>query len=393
MADIQVIDSSLQFVSELLRNMLDLSREEQVKINMAPTDLLKDTFEPIASILFMRGAQVDIQVDCPNHLIIQADRMRLKQIILNLAGNSTKFVQQGYIRLRAEVRDECDNNSMEKDQNHEKKTKKGVYLHVEDSGPGIPVEKRNRMFAKFQESLDVLNQGTGIGLALCRNLSEMMGGELYLDDSFDSGISGCLGTRFTLRLNQSPLQFEAEWDARNNAAAPGVGLNVPLENSAIVGGVGLTELPEFMSVLFVDDDMIIRKMFSRSLRRVAPAWQVKEACNGETALRLVEEETFDLIFMDYYMASVEKQLLGSETVRLLRAKGVRSIICGLSANGKEQEFLDAGANGFMMKPFPAKKDELKLELEKLLCVASASPNDGGGSPKYSMEREQYMNNV
>jgi len=93
---------------------------------------------------------------------------------------------------------------------------------------------------------------------------------------------------------------------------------------------------------------------------------VKEASNGETALRIVEQEEFGLIFVDQYMASVERQLLGTETVRALRSKGVRSRICGLSANDVERSFIDAGANSFMFKPFPCNPEALKREIVRVL---------------------------
>ena len=333
-SDIVVIESSLQFVNELLRNMLDLHRSahKEMKLQLSPIDILRDVFEPVASILFMRGATVDVLTECPQNLIVKGDRMRLKQICLNLAANSSKFVEQGYIRLRAEVADGL------------------VRIHVEDSGPGIPPEKRKQLFLKFQESLDVLNQGTGIGLCVCKNLSELMGADLYLDSSFESGLPGCPGTRFTLQLNQPPLEIENGFCGQHD----------PEEAKST------KELPGDLSVLFVDDDTILRKMFSRLLRTVAPTWRIREAGNGETALRLVDEERFDVIFVDQYMASVEKQLLGTETVQAMRSKGVQSVICGVSANDVEEQFLNAGADAFMAKPFPCKKDTLKVELNQLL---------------------------
>jgi CheY-like chemotaxis protein len=99
---------------------------------------------------------------------------------------------------------------------------------------------------------------------------------------------------------------------------------------------------------------------------VAPGWSFREASNGETALRLVETEQFDLIFMDMYMASVEKQLLGTETVVALRRKGIDCRICGLSANDKESEFLEAGADAFTFKPFPCEARALTQELCRVL---------------------------
>ena len=228
-----------------------------------------------------------------------------------------------------------------------------VHLYVEDSGPGIPEEKRKQIFSKFQESLDVLNQGTGIGLAVCKNLSKLMGVNLGLDAKFDSGIPGCPGTRFTLKLNQAPLDVE-------NGQVSGYFYDDDEMNKSCK-----TDLPENLSVLFVDDDMMLRKMFSRVLKLAAPTWKIREASNGETALRLVDEVTFDLIFIDQYMAAVEKQMLGTDVVQAMRAKGVKSIICGLSANDLEDNFFRAGANAFMSKPFPCKKEALHCELLKM----------------------------
>ena len=86
-------------------------------------------------------------------------------------------------------------------------------------------------------------------------------------------------------------------------------------------------------------------MFKRSVKRVAPAWDVQEAANGETAVRLLEEaeKPFDMIFVDYYMASIQKQMLGSEATRAIRSKGFKGIIVGLSANDMGDTFLAAGA--------------------------------------------------
>lgn len=66
------------------------------------------------------------------------------------------------------------------------------------------------------------------------------------------------------------------------------------------------------------------------------------------------------------MASIEKQLLGTETAQAMRAKGVKSTLCGLSANDLEQQFFNSGADAFLLKPFPCKKDALTWELLQIL---------------------------
>ena len=203
---------------------------------------------------------------------------------------------------------------------------------------GIPEEKRDTLFEKFQTSLDSLSQGTGYGLSLCKTLAHLMGGEIALDETWDSGIEGCPGARFVVRLNTAPLDLQEcmLWE------------NGVLSDAAKDGHI-LPELPKIFRVLFVDDDIVLRKLFSRAVKRVAPDWDIQEASNGETAIRLVEEDDYDLIFVDQYLASIKKQLLGTETIRALRSKGFEGLLCGLSANDKESDFMEAGANAFIFK--------------------------------------------
>ena len=140
-------------------------------------------------------------------------------------------------------------------------------------------------------------------------------------------------------------------------------------------------LPEGLSVLIVDDDVILRKLFTRAIKRVAPTWTIQQAESGETALRRVvevDDETvsttcgrqdyYAIIFMDQYMPSVSAQvtLTGTETIHALRAKGVRSRICGLSANDLEGSFLEAGADSFMLKPIPSDKTAMERWLGTIL---------------------------
>lgn len=172
--DVDIIDNSLRFVNDLLRNMLDMHRAatKQLKVTLEPTDLLHDVsdsirqtcvivvpllrlivlflfllntyqvLEPVAGMLHQRGSNIKVIVDCPPNLYVMTDNLRLKQVILNLGRNSSKFISTGFIRLRAKVVDGL------------------IRLSVDDSGTGIPEEKRELLFSKFQESLDVLSQGT-----------------------------------------------------------------------------------------------------------------------------------------------------------------------------------------------------------------------------------------
>lgn len=362
--DVTIIDTSLNFINDLLRNMLDMHRasRKQISVEFTPVDLLRDVLEPVANMLYQRGANYEVLLDCPEDLIVMSDRLRLKQTILNLARNAAKFVERGFIRLRAEVGPECGQ----------------VYLYIEDSGPGIPIDKQRTLFQKFQESLDSLNQGTGMGLCLCKKLVELLGGSIWLDEDYDSRVEGCPGARFAIALNTRPVTEDSITKFTSSRHSKTDDSTEDIEsfgtNSSLLQDMPVTEeetaptitLPDAMTCLFVDDDVLLRKLFSRSLKRAMPNWEVREASNGETALRLVDDHTFDIIFVDQYMSSAEKQLLGTETVHALRSKEVTSIVCGLSANDLEEAFLKAGADAFLIKPFPCKTDELQKTLTKIL---------------------------
>jgi signal transduction histidine kinase len=142
--DIKIIDNALKFVNDLLRNMLDMHRaaNKQLRVNMTPADIKLDVLESVHSMLPQRDPKFSVEVECPDGLVVLTDRLRLKQICLNLSRNSVKFISEGFIRLRAEAIDD------------------EVCIFIEDSGPGIPKEKREMLFSKFQESLDSLSQGT-----------------------------------------------------------------------------------------------------------------------------------------------------------------------------------------------------------------------------------------
>jgi signal transduction histidine kinase len=349
--DVGIIDVSLRFINELLRSMLDIHRaaNKQMTIDKTAVSILHDIFEPVAAMLYIRDEAFEVVLDCPEDLLVMADRLRLQQVVLNLSRNSAKFVEEGYIRLRADVVD----NS--------------VCVYVEDSGPGIPEAKRNNLFCRFQESLDTLNQGTGVGLNLCKTVVDLMEGEIYLDESFESGINGSPGTRIVVNLKTplEPQDFSSQ-GAVKEMDFPDEEKGLPFQEEMALDGNSNFPLAEHLSVLFVDDDRILRRLASRAIKKIRPEWNVREAASGEIALQLVETESFDLIFMDQYMTSAEQALKGTETVRALRAIGVNCIICGLSANDLESAFISAGADFFVIKPFPCREDELRFELGRIL---------------------------
>ena len=381
--DVRIIMNSLHFVNDFLRSMLDIHRAaaNKLELKLTPADVRKDILEPVCNMLYQRDTNVEINVECPENLIVETDPLRLKQVILNLGRNSTKFVESGFIRLRGEVVDGC------------------VELVVEDSGEGIPQSKRNELFSKYQTSLDAIGQGTGFGLSLCKSLMTILEGDIWLDDTYDSGIDGCPGARFVVRLNSIPLpmsQFDRSVSfSVEDSHIEEDKLTIPVheENTENGQNDGSTstridfqlELPTNLNVLFVDDDLMLRKLFIRAVKKVAPNWDIKEAASGESAIKMFEEYnnggdvsqtkedvSFDLVFMDMYMSSSNKQMLGTEAIRALRSNNVQSIIVGLSANNLESKFISSGADAFIVKPIPCKPNDLKSELLRVIACGDSN---------------------
>mmetsp|Transcript_2566 Transcript_2566/g.3062 ORF Transcript_2566/g.3062 Transcript_2566/m.3062 type:complete len:144 (-) Transcript_2566:342-773(-) len=123
-----------------------------------------------------------------------------------------------------------------------------------------------------------------------------MGGQIYLDDEYDSGIPGRPGSLFVVELKAPPKGFLEHHAIEKDHVGVGT------DPGACSTDNHPEELPESLSILFVDDDPILRKLFARTIRKVALNWTMREASNSETALQLVESgEQFSLIFMDMYM--------------------------------------------------------------------------------------------
>lgn len=114
-----------------------------------------------------------------------------------------------------------------------------------------------------------------------------MGGELYLDESFDSGIPNHPGARFVVNLRIMPSEEEKVDDEYQYLSTREL-----RKSSIIVEG---RKLPENLNCLIVDDEFRLRQLFARHISRVTKGWKIREASNGETALRLAEEQTFDLV--------------------------------------------------------------------------------------------------
>lgn len=192
----EIINKSGESLLALLNDILDFSKIEAGKFEIATTDFdFRTMVEDTAEMLAMRAVRSGLEMICridsaiPQHL--KGDPCRLRQIIANLAGNAIKFTPQGEIIMSATL-DHEDTNSVV------------IRFSVHDTGIGIQPSRQSAIFSPYVQADDSTTRrygGTGLGLTICKQLTELMGGEIGVESEENQGSTFW----FTVRLEkQSP---------------------------------------------------------------------------------------------------------------------------------------------------------------------------------------------
>ncbi|WP_158607090.1 HAMP domain-containing sensor histidine kinase [Parabacteroides sp. AF18-52] len=175
-----LINSNSELLLKLINDILDLSRIESGKMDFSfkscnLTDLMKNIYHTHQVLM---PAEVKLQIDIPEKpIVIETDALRLTQVITNFINNASKFTHEGYIRIGYTY----------------DITEETVDIYVKDTGIGIPKEKQQAVFERFNK-LDEFAQGTGLGLAICQVIIKRFGGEIRLQS--EKGKGSC----FTIAL-------------------------------------------------------------------------------------------------------------------------------------------------------------------------------------------------
>jgi PAS domain S-box-containing protein len=327
----ETVRTSGQALLSLVNDLLDISRIEAGRIEIEPTrfDLaacLESTGELMAPQARAKGLQFvfDAEMVCRG---VVGDTGRIRQIVLNLLGNAIKFTEEGHVTLRVRG-GEPDNGRAE------------FHIEVEDTGPGIPPDKAPLLFHNFTQldsSLVRKHEGAGLGLAISRQLAELMGGSLTL-----TSLPG-RGSTFLLTL---PLNTFEE-DSRLGPA-PAVG-------SAVAASDG-----RILRVLLVEDNAVNQRLGVRILDKLGCSIDV--ASNGLEAIEMALGGHYDLILMDCRMPEMDGYAATRE-IRRREEAGARVPIIALTAHavtGAREECIAAGMDDFITKPL------LVGDLEKVL---------------------------
>lgn len=313
---------------QLINDVLDFSKIEAGKMELDLKifdlqDMLRKLIRAFEFRAKSKGLELYLDLQDGLPAWIEADPVRLQQVLNNLVGNAVKFTSSGSVQVTAQRLRENDDYCR-------------LQLSVTDTGIGILPEKQNRVFEDYEQGgLDVTAQfgGTGLGLAICKRLVEMMDGTIALESTAGQG------TTFTVDLAVRKVK-ESE--------IPVMEADCAIETSQLEG----------MRVLIAEDNFINRLFLTKLLEEVHQCW-IMAADDGLKALDLLKNDKFDCVLMDGHLPGMD----GVEVVRKFRAferqqgiypndPGYTQIIAltAEAMKGDEERFLAAGMNYYLTKP-------------------------------------------
>jgi TMAO reductase system sensor TorS len=329
----ETITRSAVGLLEIINDILDFSKIEAGKLELEHIEFaLREIIEETIEILVLRarakGLELRCEIDPSVPAAVRGDPVRLRQVLINLAGNAIKFTEAGEVVVRVAAL-AADGS---------------LRFEVSDTGIGIAAEAQSQIFSAFTQADSFTTRkygGTGLGLAICRQLVALMGGVIGVTSEQNRG------STFWFEIRMEPV------------AAPAV-LAVPAVRPAVAhlpAAAAATGVPSATGsvgplILVVEDNAVNREVAAGMLENLG--YRSEAAVNGLLALEAVAETTYAAVLMDCQMPVMDGLTATQEIRRREAGSGGRMPIIALTANAMEanrERCLAAGMDDFLPKPF------------------------------------------
>lgn len=353
--NLELIQLSAEHLLRVVNDILDFSKIDANRLDMDPQPFhvrsnVQAMIKMVSGAYAKPGVKVvlNIEPDVPDYLL--GDSARIMQVLNNLMSNALKFTHQGEVSLHILL-----NQHQPADLNAPRR----IHFAVRDSGLGISESARSEIFKAFSQAEPGTARkygGTGLGLTITQRLLELMHSRIHLWS--EEGV----GSEFSFTLNLSTLVEPAITEA---LPTPPNMNTTPQSSSSELGAAS-----NALRVLVAEDNMVNQTFISHVLTQLGISYRFAD--DGLAAVKAVEEEKFDLVFMDMHMPNMG----GLEACRTILGKPQHKDlpIVGLTADAiadTREACMTAGMREYISKPF--KRSDIEAVLTRMNFKVSPIP--------------------